>query len=136
MDASARELVRMRAGDRCEYCHMPQAATPFIPFHLEHIIAKQHVDLVRDDLGNLAYACDRCNAFKGPNLSSIDPDTGDRVDVFNPRTDEWSAHFEISGGRIVGLTPVGRATARLLNMNDSRRVELRLRWLEEGRTLD
>ena len=53
MDASTRELVRRRAGDRCEYCRMPQAATPFIPFHLEHIIAKQHVDLVRDDLGNL-----------------------------------------------------------------------------------
>ena len=90
MDASTREFVRRRAGDRCEYCHMPQDATPFIPFHLEHIIAKQHLDLVRDELGNLAYACDRCNAFKGPNLSSIDPNTGDKVDVFNPRTDEWS----------------------------------------------
>ncbi len=136
MDASTRELVRRRAGDRCEYCHMPQDATPFIPFHLEHIIAKQHLDLVRDELGNLAYACDRCNAFKGPSLSSIDPNTGDKVEVFNPRTDEWSDHFEIAGGRILGLTPIGRATARLLNMNDSRRVELRLRWLEEGRNLE
>jgi hypothetical protein len=27
---------------------------------------------------------------------------------------------------------MGRATVRLLNMNEPRRVELRLQWLEEG----
>ncbi len=70
-------------------------------------------------------------AFKGPNLSSIDPETGNKVELFNPRQDEWSNHFAFSGGLIVGLTPVGRATARLLNRNDSRRVELRLQWLSE-----
>ena len=57
------------------------------------------------------------------------------MNVFNPRTDEWSDNFAISQGTIVGLTPIGRATARLLNMNDSRRVELRLRWLDEGGSL-
>jgi hypothetical protein len=114
---------------------MPQDATPFIPFHVEHIIAKQHVDVGHDDLEGLAYACDRCNAFKGPNLSSIDPATGETVNVFNPRTDVWSEHFARSGGRIIGLTPIGRATARLLNMNDSRRIELRLQWLAEGGSL-
>jgi hypothetical protein len=135
MDAATRDLVRRRAGDRCEYCHMPQEATLFIPFHVEHIIAKQHVVEGHDHPSGLAYACDRCNAFKGPNLSSIDPETGDKVDVFNPRTDSWSDHFAVSGGIIVGLTPIGRATARLLNMNDSRRVELRQQWLDEGGSL-
>ncbi len=52
--------------------------------------------------------------------------------MFNPRTKIWSDHFAVAGGMIVGLTPIGRATTRLLNMNDSRRVELRLLWLEEG----
>lgn len=132
MDAATRDFVRQRAADRCEYCHIPQAATPFIPFHVEHIIARQHVNEGHDDRSGLSYACDRCNAFKGPNLSSIDPQTGDKVDVFNPRTDDWSDNFAISRGMIIGLTPIGRATARLLNMNDSRRVELRLQWLEEG----
>jgi hypothetical protein len=47
----------------------------------------------------------------------------------------WSDHFSVSGAQIVGLTPVGRATARLLNMNDVRRVELRLQWLDEGGNL-
>ena len=49
MDAATRDFVRQRAADRCEYCHMPQQATPFIPFHVEHIIAKQHVNEGHDD---------------------------------------------------------------------------------------
>jgi hypothetical protein len=131
METATREFVRRRAGNRCEYCRLPQDATPFIAFHVEHIIARQHLDEEQSDPSGLAYACDRCNAFKGPNLSSIDPQTGDKVDVFNPRTHVWSDHFAVSGGKIVGLTAVGRATARLLNMNDPRRVELRLQWLGE-----
>lgn len=31
----------------------------------------------------------------------------------------------MKNGRIVGLTPTGRATVGVLNMNDARRVELR-----------
>lgn len=131
MDAATREFVRHRAEYRCEYCRMPQAATPFISFHVEHVIARQHLRVVHDDPTSLALACDRCNAFKGTNLSTIDPETDARVDVFNPRTDVWSDHFAFSRGRIVGLTPIGRATVRLLNVNDSRRVELRLHWMQE-----
>jgi len=33
---------------------------------------------------------------------------------------------------IVGLTPTGRATARLLNMNTSRLVRLRQELVEQG----
>ena len=124
--------MRRRADDRCEYLHIPQEATPFISFHIKHVIAKQHLENDGVDLSGLAYACDRCNAFKGPNLSSIDPNTGEKVDLYHPRTNVWSDHFAVSAGMIVGLTPIGRATARLLRMNDPRRVELRLKWLEEG----
>ena len=132
MDAATRDFVRRRAANRCEYCRMPQEATPFIVFHVEHIIARQHLGEAHDDPSGLAYACDRCNAFKGPNLSSIDPETGDKVEVFNPRTSAWSDHFAFAGGMIIGRTPIGRATVRLLNMNHFRRVELRLQWLDEG----
>ena len=122
MDAANRKFVQQRSGGRCEYCCMPQGATPFIPFHVEHSIARQHVDASNDDPTVLAFSCDRCNAYKGPNISSIDPLTGEA----------WSDHFVASNGNIVGRSPVGRATARLLNMNDLRRVELRLQWLDEG----
>jgi len=42
MDQSLREVVRRRAGNTCEYCHLPQEATPLIAFHVEHIVSRQH----------------------------------------------------------------------------------------------
>lgn len=137
MDAGLKELVRRRAGDRCEYCHLPQDATPFITFHIEHVIAKQHTpgDEDMDNPNRLALSCDRCNLFKGPNLSSVDPDSGEIVNLFHPRTDSWSDHFLLCGNMFVGLSPTGRATVRLLNMNDPRRVDLREQWLAEGGTI-
>ena len=134
MDSQTKECVRKRAGDRCEYCHLPQAATPFITFHIEHVIAKQHTpdDEDLDNPERLALACDRCNLLKGPNLSSIDPESGEIVNLFNPRKDHCGEHFAVRASMIVGGSPTGRATVRLLNMNDSRRVDLREQWLEEG----
>jgi 5-methylcytosine-specific restriction endonuclease McrA len=76
--------VRRRASDRCEYCHLPQSAFRR-PFHIEHIVARQHGGLSR--LDNLALACWNCNLKKGPNLSGIDPTTGLVVALFNPRKD-------------------------------------------------
>src|SRR5271165_3806605 len=73
MDPSSREVVRRRAGNAYEYCRMPQEATPLIPFHVEHIVSRQHGGA--GDPSGLALACDRCNAYKAPNLTSIDPDT-------------------------------------------------------------
>jgi hypothetical protein len=130
MEQRLREVVRKRAGNACEYCHMPQAATPLITFHIEHIVSRQHGG--NDDVNGLALACDRCNAYKGPNLTSIDPETRTVVALFHPRVDEWRDHFAIRRGHIVGLSPIGRATVGLLNMNASRRVELRKEWLRDA----
>jgi hypothetical protein len=127
MDATIRRAVRERATNRCEYCQLPQAAVD-ATFHVDHIIAQQHVDQTDDDPSGLALACDRCNFCKATNLSSIDPDTGEMVRLFNPRQDAWDEHFALDGLRIVGLTPTGRATARLLQMNARHRMELR-KWL-------
>jgi hypothetical protein len=130
MDPSLREAVRRRAGNACEYCRIPQLATPLISFHVEHIVSRQHGG--SDDMGSLALACDRCNAYKGPNLTSVDPETRNLVALFNPRRDIWDHHFVLRGGYISGLTPIGRATVRLLNMNAPRRVELRKAWRMES----
>lgn len=70
--------------------------------------------------------------LQGPNLTSIDPGTRAVVALFNPRADAWSDHFEARDGNIVGLTPTGRVTVRLLNMNAARRVELRREWMAES----
>ena len=122
MDQALRNIVWQRAADRCEYCGMPQSAVD-ATFHVEHIVARQHGG--DDDPMNIAFSCDRCNLFKGPNLSSIDSETGDIVVLFHPRRDVWSDHFKLVGASIRGLTPTGRATVSLLQMNVPRRRELR-----------
>lgn len=123
MDAATRQLVRKRANDRCEYCHLPQAAASFLTFHIEHVQAQQHVE--DDSLENLALACPDCNRHKGPNLTTIDPQTRLIVRLFHPRQDVWDAHFEYRAAIIVGRTLVGEATIRLLQMNTVERVEMR-----------
>jgi len=123
MNAALRQQVRDRAGNCCEYCKLPQTALPFAIFHVEHIVARQHGGA--DDLANLALACDRCNAFKGPNLTGIDPVSQQVVSLFNPREHRWVDHFRAVGFEIEGITDVGRATVGLLNMNARRRIQLR-----------
>lgn len=122
MDAATRDAVRRRAGNRCEYCLLPQEHSG-LAHHIEHIVAKQHGGLDHQD--NLALACHRCNLRKGPNLTGIDPVGGDVVALFHPRRDRWAEHFQFRGLRIEGLTPVGRATVYVLAMNDARRLDLR-----------
>ena len=122
MDAATRELVRRRADNRCEYCLLRQEHSG-LPHHIEHIIAKKHGG--SDGLANLALACHRCNLRKGPNLTGIDPETGELATLFHPRHDQWADHFMVRGPRIEGTTPCGRATVRVLAMNDARRLELR-----------
>jgi hypothetical protein len=132
MDAGTRELVRRRADQRCEYCRFPESALPYLVFHVDHIIAKQHVDDVSDDVDSLAWACSECNYHKGPNLVSIDPESKQQANLFNPRRDAWNDHFIIDRGMIVGLTPTGKATARLLNMNAPRLIRLRRELIDQG----
>jgi hypothetical protein len=62
----------------------------------------------------------------------VDPLTGELIQLFHPRRDRWTDHFSLQGVRIIGVTPVGRATVHLLSMNDPRRVELRSA-IERGR---
>jgi len=122
MDARTRNLVQQRAGERCEYCRIVEKAYR-LSFHVEHIVASVHHR--NDGPSNLAWACPRCNAHKGPNLNTIDPKTGMQVDLFNPRTDIWEEHFSAEGYVITGLTATGRGTVHLLQINEPRRIELR-----------
>lgn len=123
MDAATRRLVFHRAGEQCEYCGLNQSDDPFAAFQVEHVIPRQHGGT--DDPSNLALACWYCNARKGPNLAAIDPETRLVVRLFNPREERWYDHFMREGVLIVGLTPEGRATARLLGMNLVERLAYR-----------
>jgi HNH endonuclease len=125
-----RHLVVERAGGCCEYCGMPDDVMR-LPHEPDHIIATQHGG--HTNLDNLAYTCFRCNRFKGPNLASIDPETAIIVPLYNPRTDDWHAHFRWEEAQIVPLTAVGRATIALLRCNDAERVALRANLIQQGR---
>ena len=123
MDKATRDFVIERAGNTCEYCRLPQSAQPFVSFHVDHIIATQHRP--DDGLNNLCLSCQSCNLHKGTNLTTIDQKSNQVVSLFDPRNERWDEHFEIVDFVIVGKTPIGRATAKLLAMNAPARVELR-----------
>lgn len=130
MDAATRALVRSRAAGRCEYCHAHQDDDPWYIFQIEHVVAKQHGG--SDDPDNLAYACPYCNEHKGTNLAGIDPFDGRPALLFHPRQQEWDDHFAHRGPLIMGQSATGRATVRVLCMNDELRVVLR-DWLRTVR---
>ena len=60
----------------------------------------------------------------------MDPATGEYVQLFHPILQRWSEHFRLNRYQIEGLTPVGRATLEVLNLNHSRRQ--RIREVEEA----
>lgn len=100
--AALRTAVRERAGNRCEYCRMPETGT-FFPHEPDHVIAIQYRG--QTEIENLALACLQCNRLKGPNIASVDPETKRIVPLFHPRTAPWFEHFRAEGGRIIPLTP-------------------------------
>jgi hypothetical protein len=124
MDRQTRQLVRERAGNQCEYCQLPQRLSPVAQLQIEHIIPRKHGG--GDHHENLALACIDCNLAKSSNLAGIDAATGQTVLLFNPRAQRWDEHFAWQGALVIGLTPVGRATIQVLNMNDDDRQQVRL----------
>ena len=123
MDSNTRAQVRKRASGRCEYCGVSEQY--FLQeFQIEHVIPKCHRGT--DEIENLAFACQRCNLHKGPNVAGLDPDSDELTRLFNPRTDTWDEHFkEESDGSLIGLTAIGRTTVYVLAMNAGNRVKLR-----------
>jgi hypothetical protein len=129
IEPTTRKFVVDRAGNRCEYCRIVQSGY-IARFHVDHVIPKQHGG--KDEPENLAFCCPACNRKKGPNLSGVDPETASIVTIFNPRQQSWSEHFRWSGVSIVGVTPHGRATVQVLELNAAKRLKLRRALLAEG----
>jgi hypothetical protein len=130
VSAALRRAVAERAKHCCEYCGIPEDAV-LVPHEPDHIIGEQHGG--DTSLNNLAYACFRCNRYKGPNIATRDPLTSGLIPLFNPRIEQWSDHFQLDGAVIVPLTPVGRGTVLLLRFNDEPRVLLRAELIRQGR---
>jgi 5-methylcytosine-specific restriction endonuclease McrA len=88
-----------------------------------HVVAEKHGGATEAD--NLALSCALCNRYKGSDLASLDPRTGEIVPLFHPRRQRWTDHFELEGGRLMARTAVGRVTLRLLQLNHEDRVSER-----------
>lgn len=121
--AGLRRFVRERATGRCEYCGVLEAHA-FLSHQVDHVIPEKHGGRTAAD--NLALSCVLCNRRKGSDLASIDPQTGRPAILFNPRTQAWGDHFRLEKSVVVPLTPEGRATVALLQLNDPARVEERV----------
>jgi len=118
-----------RANKRCEYCHMPAGASRG-PFHVDHIVARQHGG--QTDLNNLALACGYCNRRKGPNIAGRDPETSGIVPLFNPWHDRWADHFEWNGPDLIAKTAIGRTTIQVLAIDHPGLRIIRASLREEG----
>ncbi len=112
--ADVRLLVASRAARRCEYCLIHEEDS-FTPHQVDHIISRKHGGSSSPD--NLAFACIRCNAWKGSDIASLGFEEDRISPLFTPRKDRWLVHFRLEAGEIIPLTSVGAATVRLLRLN-------------------
>jgi hypothetical protein len=81
------------------------------------------------------YDCHFCNNYKGDRTEAVDTLTEATVPLFNPRTQKWFEHFRWSedGIRIIGLTPIGRATVEVLHLSDDQdALTVRSYWVVAG----
>jgi hypothetical protein len=126
-----RRRIAEEAQYRCGYCQTQEVVSG-IPLTIEHITPKAKGG--NDENENLWLSCRLCNEKKGMLLEALDPDTGETVPLFNPRTETWSEHFTWSedGSRIIPTTAIGRATVAGLSLNDELRVHARAIWVKAG----
>lgn len=129
--ALIRTRVRVEAADRCGYCRSYQSLV-LGPLEIEHIVPTALGGT--DDELNLWLSCRLCNGYKGVQLFGIDPMTGRRIRLFNPRRQQWARHFRWSadGVRVTGRTATGRATIEALQLNNAIAVLVRRSWVSAG----
>jgi hypothetical protein len=124
--------LRVSARSRCGYCLSPQHLV-MARLEIDHIIPLSKGG--SNDEDNLWLSCPLCNRYKSDKITAVDPQTGETVKLFNPRTQVWSQHFQWTedGLRIVGKTPTGRATVVALHLSDDPdAIEVRFYWVTAG----
>ena len=109
-----RDDVALRAGNRCEYCRLSQVGQE-ATFHIDHVVPRAASGQTSAD--NLALACVSCSLRKWAHQTATDPDSGEEVPLFNPRTQVWADHFRWDAEQVVPLTSTGRATVAALALN-------------------
>jgi hypothetical protein len=94
-----------------------------LTFEIDHIVSLKHGG--GNEFENLAYRCPHCNQYKGSDLVTFIDNYENLIPLFNPRKQDWFSHFFIENGLIVEKTVIGKATIKLLKMNEIDLVILR-----------
>jgi HNH endonuclease len=117
-------LVLKASNGYCEYCWSPSDYTSAI-YHFDHILPV--VKGGKSLFANLAYSCNACNSYKSDRTHYLDSMTQQVCRLYHPRKDKWADHFQWSedGLRIDSITPIGRVTVALLQMNRTSTMNLR-----------
>jgi hypothetical protein len=119
VNAHLRRLVISRAERLCEYCLIHADDTVF-GCQVDHIISHKHGGMTEES--NLAYACVFCNRYKGSDVGSIIPNSGNFSRFYDPRIELWSDRFFLDEVRIEGITEIGVVTAQVLRFNETSRL--------------
>lgn len=103
-----------------------------VTFEVDHIIPRSAGG--HSQFNNLCLSCPTCNRRKAKRLSARDPLSRRTVTLFHPKQDVWSHHFtwNAEGTHILGLTPTGRATVEVLQVNRPAMILLRRYWRATG----
>ena len=122
--AKRKAEVIERANNYCEYC-LSSGRFATQNFSIEHIHPRQKGG--GNELDNLALSYQGCNNAKHTKTTGIDPLTNQRVPLYHPRQQRWGDHFAWSEDfrRVLGLTPTGRASIHVLQMNREPLMNLR-----------
>jgi HNH endonuclease len=119
-----KQLVFDRAKGLCEYCRS-QARFAIDPLVIDHIhpVSRGGKNIAE----NLALSCQTCNNYKYTKTEAVDPVTNQSVSLFHPREMLWEHHFTWNEDvtQSIGITPVGRATIALLQINRDGVVNMR-----------
>ncbi len=85
-------------------------------------------------MANLALACGGCNAYKADHCEGVDPLSGTKARLFNPRQDRWDDHFAWASGCVViiGKSKIGRASIEVLKLNRTNLLNLRKLLFKAG----
>jgi hypothetical protein len=128
--AMRRQIIE-DAGTTCGYCHSDEVLMG-VSMAIDHIVPiAAGGQTVRD---NLWVACRQCNEYKGAKTHYEDPQSGELVPLFNPRTQKWHDHFtwDAEYTHIIDKTATGRATIEALELNRTLLVRARQRWVLMG----
>ena len=95
----------------------------FLSHEIDHIVSEKHRGSTTPE--NLCLSCFDCNRYKGSDIGSIDIDTNQYVQLFNPRTMDWDEHFQCDDFKIVPISAIGRVTEFVLRFNSEERLQKR-----------